>query len=115
MATSRIWCTSTKILQGIIYTVSYTHLVRRQAGKGNETAIVHNAFKLPHRFEELCNRFLVLYLFGDKEAPAKGGEITLHPATFLCGFRQEQVAGMIQERSFVEMPFKGTGKETRCV
>lgn len=45
--------------------------VRVQAGKGNETAIVHNAFKLPHRFEELCNRFLVLYLFGDEEAPAR--------------------------------------------
>ena len=80
-----------------------------------ETAIVHNAFKLPHRFEKLCNRFPVPYLFGDKETPAKGGEVTLHPAAFLCGFRQEQIAGMVQERSFIEMPFKGTGKETQII
>ena len=91
------------------------YLVRSQAGKGHETAIVHNAFKLPHRFEELCNRFPVPYLFGDKETPAKGGEVTLHPAAFLCGFRQEQIAGMVQERSFIEMPFKGTGKETQII
>ena len=72
------------------------YLVRSQAGKGNETAIVHNAFKLPHRFEELCKRFpCPLSLWGTKEAPAKGGEITLHPAAFLCRFRQEQVAGMV--------------------
>ena len=87
----------------------------RQPGKGDKPAVVHNSFKLPDRFDELCCRFLVGYLLRYNPAPAEGGEVALSAASFPCRFCQEQVAVMVQERAFIEMPFKTPGQETKFV
>ena len=79
----------------------------RQPGKGDKTAVVHNPFKLPDRFDELCRRFLVGYLLRYNPAPAEGGEVALSAASLPCRLCQEQVAVMVQERAFIEVPFKG--------
>ena len=79
----------------------------RQPGKGDKTAVVHDALELPDRFDELCRRFLVGYLLRNNPAPAEGGEVALSAASLPCRFRQEQVAVMVQERAFIEVPFKG--------
>lgn len=77
------------------------------AGKGDKTAVVHDALELPDRFDELCRRFLVGYLLRNNPALAEGGEVALSAASLPCRFRQEQVAVMVQERAFIEVPFKG--------
>ena len=78
-----------------------------QPGKGDKPAVVHNPFKLTDRLDELCRRFLVGYLLRDNPAPAEGGEVALSAASLPCRLCQEQVAVMVQERSFIEVPFKG--------
>ena len=80
----------------------------RQPDKGDKPAVVHNAFKLPDRFDELCRRFLVGYLLRYNPAPAEGGEVALSAASLPCRLCQEQVAVMVQERAFIEVPFKGS-------
>ena len=79
----------------------------RQPGKRDKTAVVHDALELPDRFDELCRRFLVGYLLRNNPAPAEGGEVALSAASLPCRFCQEQVAVMVQERAFIEVPFKG--------
>ena len=87
----------------------------RQPGKGDKPTVVHDALELPDRFDELCRRFLVGYLLRDNPAPAEGGEVALSAASLSCRLCQEQVAVMVQERAFIEMPFKTPGQETKLV
>ena len=84
-------------------------------GKGDKTAVVHNSFKLPDRFDELCCRFLVGYFLRNNPAPAEGGEVALSAASLPCRFCKEQVAVVVQERAFIEVPFKTPGQETKLV
>ena len=87
----------------------------RQPGERDKTAVVHNPFKLPDRFDELRCRFLIGYLLRDNPAPAEGGEVALSAASLPCRLCQEQVAVVVQERSFIEMPFKTPGQEAKFV
>ena len=87
----------------------------RQPSKGDKPAVVHNPFKLPDRFDEFRRRFPVRYLLRYNPAPAEGGEVALSAASLPCRLRQEQVAVMVQERAFIEMPFKTPGEETKPV
>ena len=79
----------------------------RQPDKGDKPAVVHNAFKLPDRFDELRRHFPVRYLLRYNPAPAEGGEVALSAASLPCRLCQEQVAVVVQERAFIEVPFKG--------
>lgn len=67
------------------------------------SGIIHNTLKLFHRLKKAGGSILVGYLFGQQESPAKGIEVTLPAAAFAGCLRQEQVAFVIQVRSFIEM------------
>ena len=68
-----------------------------------------------NRFDEFCCRFLVRYLLRDNPAPAERGEVALSAASFFGRLGQEQVAVVVQERAFVEMPLKTPGQEAEPV
>ena len=86
-----------------------------QSGKANKAALVHNPLELLGRFEELAGGILVPYLLGDDMSPAERRKIALLPATVLGRLGQEQVAGMVQEGSLVEMPLETAGEETHIL
>lgn len=75
----------------------------------------HVALELPDRFNELRNRFLVRNLLRDNPAPAERGEVALSAASFFGRLGQEQVAVVVQKRSFVEMPLITPGQEAKPV
>jgi len=86
-----------------------------QAGKADKTAVVHNPLELPDRLDEFRCRFPVRYLLRHNPAPAEGGEVALSAASLPCRLCQEQVAVMVQERAFIEVPFKTPGQEAKPV
>ena len=86
-----------------------------QSGKTNKTALVHNPLKLLGRFDELAGGILVSYLLGDDVPTAERGKIALLPATVLGRLGQEQVAGVVQEGSLVEVPLETAGEETHLL
>ena len=86
-----------------------------QSGKTNKTALVHNPLELLGGFEELAGGILVPYLLGDDMPTAEGREVALLPAAVLGCLGQEQIAGVIQERSLVEVPLETAGEETHIL
>ncbi|KJJ86333.1 conjugative transposon protein TraG [Prevotella intermedia ZT] len=86
-----------------------------QASKANKTAFVHNPLELLGRFEELVGSIPVPYLLGDDMSPAEGGEVALLPVAVLGRLGQEQVAGVIQERSLIEVSLETAGEETHLL
>ena len=86
-----------------------------QSGKANKAALVHNPLELLGRFEELAGGILVPYLLGDDMPTAEGREVALLPAAVLGCLGQEQVAGVIQERSLVEVSLETAGEETHIL
>ena len=74
--------------------------------QADKPAFPHDAGELPDRIHEFRYRFLVLNLFGNDETPAQRVEVTLGTAPLFRCFRQEQVAVVIEVRSFVEMPLE---------
>ena len=81
----------------------------------DETRIVHDALELFCCLDELGRSILVADLFGDDMSPTEGIPITLLAAPLFGRLRQEQVARMIEERTFVEMPLERTRQETHIV
>ena len=69
----------------------------------NERPYLNHKCYLFHRLKKAGGSILVGYLFGQQESPAKGIEVTLPAAAFAGCLRQEQVAFVIQVRSFIEM------------
>ena len=65
--------------------------------------IVHDAFELFHRLQKADGRVLVGYLPGQQESPAEGAEIAPSAAALAGRLCQEQVASVVQVRSFIEM------------
>src|SRR3712207_8545660 len=47
--------------------------------------------------------------------PAEGGEVTLLPTAVLGCLGQEQVAGVVQERTLVEVPLEAAGEKTHLL
>ena len=82
---------------------SYRDFVCFQTAKPYMSGIIHNTLELFHRLKKAGGSILVGYLFGQQESPAKGIEVTLPAAAFAGCLRQEQVAFVIQVRSFIEM------------
>ena len=68
-------------------------------------AFVDDAFRLAHGIQKQPHGILIPHLFRGQVAPAEGVERRLLPRALPCGFGDEQVAGVIQVRTFVEMPF----------
>ena len=91
------------------------NLLVRQAREANKTAFVHNPLELLGRFEELAGSIPVPYLLGDDMSPAEGGEVALLPVAILGRLGQEQVAGVIQERSLIEVSLETAGEETHLL
>ena len=87
------------------------HLVRLQAAQPYVPGIVHDALELFHRLKETLRRLLVGYLLGQQEAAAEGVEVALPAVALTGGLRQVQVASVVQERSFVEVPLIAARKE----
>ena len=91
------------------------NLFVRQPDHANQAAVVHDTLELPAAFQEACNGILVLHLLGDDEPAREGIETACRAAMFLRGLGQEQIAGMVQVRPFVEMPFKAAAEETQVI
>ena len=87
------------------------HLVRIQAAQPYVPGIVHDALELFHRLKETLRRLLVGYLPGQQEAAAEGAEVTLPTVALTGGLRQVQVASVVQEGPFVEVPLVAACKE----
>ena len=86
-----------------------------QSGKADKAALVHNPLKLLGGFDELAGGISVAYFLGDDMPTAERGKIALLPATVLGRLGQEQVAGVIQERTLVEVPLKTAGEKTHLL
>ena len=91
------------------------NLFVRQPDHAEQAAVVHNTLELPAAFQEPCDGILVLHLLGDDEPAREGIETACRAAVFLRGLCQEQIAGMVQVRPFVEMPFKTAAEETQVI
>ena len=87
----------------------------RQPDHANQAAVVHDTLELPAAFQEPCDGILVLHLLGDDEPAREGIEAAGRAAVFLRGLGQEQIAGMVQVRPLVEMPFKAAAEETQVI
>lgn len=68
-------------------------------------AFVDDAFRLPHGIQKQPHGILIPHLFRGQVAPAEGVERRLLPRALPCGFGDEQVARVVQVRTFVEMTF----------
>ena len=91
------------------------NLLVRQAREANKTAFVHNPLELLGRFEELAGSIFVPYLLGDDMPPAEGRKVALLSVAVLGRLGQEQVAGVIQERSLIEVSLETAGEETHIL
>ena len=86
-----------------------------QPDHADQTAVVHDTLELPAAFQEPCDGILVLHLLGDDEPTREGIEAAGRAAVLLRGLGQEQIAGMVQVRPLVEMPFKAAAEETQVI
>ena len=91
------------------------NLFVRQPDHAEQTAVVHDTLELPATFQKACDGILVLHLLGDDKPAREGIETACRAAVFLRGLSQEQIAGMVQVRPFVEMPFKASAEETQVI
>ena len=91
------------------------NLFVRQPDHAEQTAVVHDTLELPAAFQKACDGILVLHLLGDDEPAREGIKTACRAAVFLRGLGQEQIAGMVQVRPFVEMPFKASAEETQVI
>ena len=80
-----------------------SNLVRFQTPQPYMPGIVHDAFELFHRLQKTGSRVFVGYLPRQQESPAEGAEIAPLAATLSGRLCQEQIASVVQVRSFIEM------------
>ena len=91
------------------------YLLIRQARDAEQAAVVHDTLELPAAFQKTGDGFLVLHLPGDDESPCQGVETAGRAAVLPRGLGQEQVAGVLQVRTLVEMPLETAAQETEVV
>ena len=85
--------------------------IGREAAQADETRIVQDMLELFHSFEKTFRR-LCVHFFGYDVAAAEGREVRLHPYPFFRRLREIEIAGMIQERSLVEMTLVAAREKT---
>ena len=91
------------------------YLLIRQARDAEQAAVVHDTLELPAAFQKTGDGFLVLHLPGDDESPCQGVETAGRAAVLPRGLGQEQVAGVLQVRTLVEVPLETAAQETEVV
>ena len=69
----------------------------------------------PHRFHETLHRFLVPYLLRNQKTTAERVPVALLPGALFGGLGKEQVAGVVQVGTFVEVAFKTAGEKAEFV
>ena len=77
--------------------------------------IVQDTRELLHRLDELHRRFLVLHLLRHDVPTAQGAPVALLPHALLRRLGQEQVALVMEERSFVEVHLVAAGEEAHAL
>ena len=91
------------------------NLFRGQPFQPDKSAVVNDTFKLSHRFHETLHRFLVPYLLRNQKTTAERVPVALLPGTLFGGLGEEQVAGVVQVGTFVEVSFKTAGEKAEFV
>lgn len=87
----------------------------RQARHTEQTAVVDNAFKLLTALHEPGNGLPVRHFLRDDEIPREGVETAGRAAALLGRLGQEQVAGVLQIRTLVEVPLETAVEETQII
>ena len=88
------------------------NLFVRQPYHADQSAVVHDTLELPAAFQEPRDGFPVPHLPGDDEPAREGVEAARRAAVLFRGPGQEQVAGVLQVRTLVEVPLETAAEET---
>ena len=91
------------------------NLFRGEAFQPYQPAVIDDTFKLSHRFHEALHRFLVPDFLRHQKTTAERVPVALLPGAFLCGLGKEQITGVVQVGSFVEVPLETAGKEAQFI
>ncbi len=90
------------------------NLFRGQPFQPDKSAVVNDTFKLSHSFHETLHRFLV-HLLRNQKTTAERVSVALLPGALFGGLGEEQVAGVVQVGTFVEVAFKTAGEKAQFV
>ena len=91
------------------------NLFRSQPFQPDKSAVVNDTFKLSHRFHETLHRFLVPDFLRHQKTTAERVPVALLPGALFGGLGEEQVAGVVQVGTFVEVAFKTAGEKAEFV
>ena len=91
------------------------NLFRGQPFQPDKSAVVNDTFKLSHRFHEAFHHFLVPDFLRHQKTTAKRVPVALLPGALFGGLGEEQVAGVVQVGTFVEVAFKTAGEKAEFV
>ena len=91
------------------------YLPVRQACDTEQAAVVHDTLELAAALHKTADGLPVLHFPGDDEAPRQGVETAGRAAAFFRGLGEEQVTGMLQVRTIVEVPLEAEAEETDAV
>ena len=87
----------------------------RQAYHAEQAAVVDDALELFAALHETGDGLLVRHLLRNDEAPREGVVTARRAAAFPARFGKEQVAGVLQIRSLVEMPLETAAEKTQVI
>ena len=87
----------------------------RQACHAEQAAVIHDALELLAALHKTGDGLPVRHFFRDDEIPCEGVEAARRAAALLGRLGQEQVAGVLQVRTLVEVPLETAAKETQIV
>ena len=88
------------------------YLIFRKSHHADQAAVVHDTLELPAALHEPRDGLPVLHLLWDYEPAREGIEAACRAAVLPRGLGQEQVAGVPQVRTLVEVPLKAAAEET---
>lgn len=91
------------------------NLFRGQPFQPDKPAVIDDTFKLSHRFHESLHRFLVPDFLRHQKTTAERVPVALLPGALFGGLGEEQVAGVVQVGTFVEVAFKTAGEKAEFV
>lgn len=91
------------------------YLPVRQARDAEQAAVVHDTLELAAALHETGDGLPVLHFLGDDEPSCQGVETAGRAAAFIRGLGQEQVAGVLQVRTLVEVPLETAAEEAHAV
>ncbi len=89
-------------------------LIGGEAAQPDEAAVVHDAGELFRSLHEFLRRFPVQFLWDDMPT-AQRAEVALHTVALLRGLRQEEVTGVLQVGTLVEVTLKRAAQKTHVI